>query len=85
MILHAPILHLSTLPSTPEITMMSPKSLPFAAALLLSTAVDAQVYRTGDRSSDAFTWVQPEDAVVLDQYNHSEPVYPSREYTAPMI
>lgn len=58
--------------------MISPKSLSFSA-LLLSAAANAQVYETGGRSEDAFTWIQPEDTIVLDQYNHSEPVYPSRK------
>lgn len=60
--------------------MISPRSLSFAA-LLLGATVNAQVYETGGRSEDAFTWIQPEDTVILDQYNSSEPVYPSREST----
>jgi len=58
--------------------MISPKSLSLTALLLGATA-KAQVYETGGRSEDAFTWIQPEDTIILDQYNHSEPVYPSRE------
>ena len=58
--------------------MISPKPLSLAALLLCTTA-NAQVYETGGRSEGAFTWVQPEDTIVLGQYNHSEPVYPSRE------
>lgn len=58
--------------------MISPKSLSLTALLLGATA-NAQVYETGGRSEDAFTWIQPEDTIVLDQYNSSEPVYPSRE------
>lgn len=57
--------------------MISPSSLPITA-LLLGAAVNAQVYQTGGRSEDAFSWIQPEDTVILDQYNSSEPVYPSR-------
>lgn len=57
--------------------MISPKSLPITA-LLLGATVNAQVYETGGRSADAFSWVQPEDTIILDQYNSSEPVYPSR-------
>ncbi|KAH6685809.1 beta-glucosidase [Plectosphaerella plurivora] len=45
-------------------------------ALLASTA-SAQVYQTGGRAEDAFSYIQPEDTVVLGQYGHSEPVYPS--------
>jgi beta-glucosidase len=59
--------------------MISPKSLSLTALLLGATA-NAQVYETGGRSEDAFSWIQPEDTIVLDQYNSSEPVYPSREY-----
>lgn len=58
--------------------MISSRSLPFAA-LLLGATINAQVYETGGRSEDAFAWIQPEDTVILDQYNSSEPVYPSRE------
>lgn len=58
--------------------MISLRSLPFAA-LLLGATINAQVYETGGRSEDAFTWIQPEGTVILDQYNSSEPVYPSRE------
>ena len=58
--------------------MISPKSLSLTALLLGATA-NAQVYETGGRSEDAFSWIQPEDTIVLDQYNSSEPVYPSRE------
>lgn len=48
--------------------------------LLSASSAVAQVYETDDRSEDAFTWIQPEDTVVLGQYGHSEPVYPSREF-----
>jgi hypothetical protein len=58
--------------------MISPKTLSLTALLLGATA-NAQVYETGGRSEDAFSWIQPEDTVILDQYNSSEPVYPSRE------
>jgi len=60
--------------------MISPRSLPITALLLGATA-NAQVYQTGGRSEDAFSWIQPEDTVILDQYNSSEPVYPSRGST----
>jgi beta-glucosidase len=60
--------------------MISPKALPITA-LLLGASVNAQVYETGGRSENAFSWVQPEDTVILDQYNSSEPVYPSRKST----
>jgi beta-glucosidase len=52
-------------------------SLSGLVALLASTA-SAQVYQTGGRAEDAFTWIQPEDTVILGQYGHSEAVYPSR-------
>jgi hypothetical protein len=58
--------------------MISPRTFPFTA-LLLGATINAQVYETGGRSEDAFTFIQPEDTVILDQYNSSEPVYPSRE------
>jgi beta-glucosidase len=58
--------------------MISPKTLSLTALLLGATA-NAQVYETGGRSEDAFSWIQPEDTIILDQYNSSEPVYPSRE------
>lgn len=58
--------------------MISPKSLSLTA-LLLGATTNAQVYQTGGRAEDAFSWVQPEDTIILDQYNSSEPVYPSRE------
>ena len=59
--------------------MISPKSLSLTA-LLFGASANAQVYETGGRSEDAFSWIQPEDTIVLDQYNSSEPVYPSRKY-----
>jgi beta-glucosidase len=46
--------------------------------LLLAVPIDAQVYMGEERSSDAFTWVQPLNTTILGQYGHSEPVYPSR-------
>lgn len=46
--------------------------------LLLGTAA-AQVFESSPRGPDAFTYVQPEDTVILGQYGHSEPVYPSRK------
>lgn len=58
--------------------MLSPRSLPLTV-LLLGATVNAQVYETEGRSDEAFSWVQPEDTVILDQYNSSEPVYPSRK------
>ena len=62
--------------------MISPKTLSLTALLLGATA-NAQVYETGGRSEDAFSWIQPEDTTILDQYNSSEPVYPSRESVSP--
>lgn len=58
--------------------MLSPKSVSLTGLLLVASA-SAQVYNPPGRSEDAFTWVQPEDTVILGQYGHSEPVYPSRE------
>jgi hypothetical protein len=59
-------------------------SLSGLVALLASTA-SAQVYQTGDRAEDAFTWIQPEDTVILGQYGHSEAVYPSRMSKVPIL
>lgn len=58
--------------------MITPKAVSLTA-LLLGATTNAQVYQTGDRAEDAFEWIQPEDTIILDQYNSSEPVYPSRE------
>lgn len=57
--------------------MIIAKTLSFYSLLLASTA-SAQVYQSGDRSADAFSWTQPEDTVILGQYGDSEAVYPSR-------
>ena len=46
-------------------------------AALLALA-NGQAYDAGGRDESAFTYVQPLDTVILDQYGHSEPVYPSR-------
>lgn len=45
-----------------------------AASLLLSALLLPSV------RGDVFSHVQPLDTVILGQYNHSEPVYPSREF-----
>ncbi|KAL3487715.1 putative beta-glucosidase G [Aspergillus germanicus] len=49
--------------------------------LLLAVPLNAQVYMGEERSSDAFTWVQPLNTTILGQYGHSEPVYPSPRTT----
>lgn len=49
------------------------------AGLLLASTANAQVYDPGNRGPDAYTWIQPEDTVILTQNGDSEPVYPSRE------
>lgn len=64
--------------------MITPKSVSLTA-LLLSATTNAQVYQTGGRSEDAFSWIQPEDTIILDQYNSSEPVYPSRKLEASQV
>lgn len=61
--------------------MIGPKIV-IAAALLLASSSRAQLFQYGDRSEDAYTWVQPEDTTVLTQYGDSEPVYPSRMPTS---
>lgn len=54
--------------------------LVLALAALLVTA-NGQAFDTGDRDEDAFSYVQPLDTVILNQYGSSEPVYPSRMFT----
>ncbi|EPE29989.1 (Trans)glycosidase [Glarea lozoyensis ATCC 20868] len=54
--------------------MISSNSL---SVLLLSSAVNAQLFNGPVRPPDAFSYVQPADTVILTQYNSSEPVYPS--------
>lgn len=64
--------------------MITAKALPLSGLLaVLASTTSAQVYQTGGRAEDAFSWVQPEDTVILDQYGHSEPVYPSRMSQTP--
>jgi beta-glucosidase len=43
---------------------------------LLAASVNAQNYDAGDRSEEAFSWVQPKNTTILGQYGHS-PAYPS--------
>jgi hypothetical protein len=50
------------------------------SALALLSTVNAQAYDASDRASDAFSWVQPLNTTILDEYNSSPPVYPSRKY-----
>lgn len=59
--------------------MIAPNPLLLSAALLASLG-SAQVYETPGRSKDAYSYTQPEDTVILGQYGHSEPVYPSRKW-----
>ncbi|KEY72807.1 hypothetical protein S7711_04398 [Stachybotrys chartarum IBT 7711] len=51
------------------------------AGLLLASTANAQVYDPGNRGPDAYTWIQPEDTVILTQNGDSEPVYPSPRIT----
>lgn len=46
---------------------------------LLAASVNAQAYDSGDRSEEAFSWVQPKNTTILGQYGHS-PAYPSSMY-----
>jgi len=48
-----------------------------------SALVNAQNYGGGDRSDQAFSWVQPLNTTILTQYGSSPPVYPSRESSVP--
>ena len=45
----------------------------------LLAAVNAQNYAGGDRSDDAFQYIQPLNTTILTEYGSSPPVYPSRE------
>ncbi|KAF6829343.1 beta-glucosidase g [Colletotrichum plurivorum] len=47
------------------------------SGLLLAPAVSAQAYDAGDRSKDAFSYVQPLNTTILGPYGHSPAVYPS--------
>jgi hypothetical protein len=62
-------------PSSPSSTMAA-----LLSALALLSTVNAQAYDASDRASDAFSWVQPLNTTILDEYNSSPPVYPSRKY-----
>lgn len=44
-----------------------------------SALVGAQDFSGGDRSEEAFQYVQPLDTVILDEYGSSPAVYPSRK------
>jgi beta-glucosidase len=43
---------------------------------LLAATANAQAYNAGDRSDEAFSWVQPKNTTILGQYGHS-PSYPA--------
>ncbi|KAJ9143384.1 Beta-glucosidase 2 [Pleurostoma richardsiae] len=47
------------------------------STVVLGPCVRAQDFSGGDRDSDAFSYVQPLNTTILDQYGHSPPVYPS--------
>ncbi|KAI3538432.1 glycosyl hydrolase family 3 N terminal domain-containing protein [Colletotrichum filicis] len=53
----------------------------FLSGLLLAPSVNAQAYDSGDRSEDAFSWIQPVNTTILGPYGDSEPVYPSPNIT----
>lgn len=46
---------------------------------LLSAFVNAQAYDAGERSEDAFSYVQPLNTTILGPYGHSPAVLPSRK------
>jgi len=48
----------------------------------LVAAVNAQAYAGGDRSGDAFQYIQPLNTTILTEYGSSPPVYPSREFSS---
>jgi hypothetical protein len=49
------------------------------SAIALLSTVNAQAYDAGNRASGAFSYVQPLNTTILDEYNSSPPVYPSRK------
>jgi beta-glucosidase len=49
------------------------------SGLLTVTVVNGQQYDPPARSSDAFTYVQPRDTIILGPYGHSPAVLPSRK------
>ena len=51
------------------------------SALILAPCVHSQDFDAGDRSDDAFSWVQPLNTTILGPYGHSPPVYPSRMFS----
>jgi hypothetical protein len=59
--------------------MISSKTLSQLILLLAATG-SAQLFNANPRPPGAFTNIQPADTVILNQYNDSEPVYPSREF-----
>lgn len=50
-----------------------------ASSLLLAPLAAAQSYTPGERSGDAFEWIQPLNTTIYGQYDHSPAVLPSRE------
>ena len=60
----------------------SPSSIMAAllSALALLSTVNAQAYDGGERAPDAFSYVQPLNTTILNEYNSSPAVYPSRKY-----
>jgi hypothetical protein len=49
------------------------------SALAVLSVVNAQAFDSGNRGEDAFSWVQPLNTTILDEYNSSPPVFPSRK------
>ncbi|KAM0346671.1 hypothetical protein ACHAPU_005383 [Fusarium lateritium] len=47
---------------------------------LLAATANAQAYDAGDRSDEAFSWVQPKNTTILGQYGHS-PSFPANNAT----
>ena len=50
------------------------------SALAVLTVVNAQAYDSGSRSEDAFSYVQPLNTTILNEYGSSPAVYPSRKH-----
>jgi len=52
------------------------------SALAVLTVVNAQAYDSGSRSEDAFSYVQPLNTTILNEYGSSPAVYPSPKVAA---
>ncbi|ORY08615.1 beta-glucosidase [Clohesyomyces aquaticus] len=51
------------------------------SGLLFLPTVQAQAFNPGDRTEEAFSYVQPLNTTILGQYGHSPPVFPSPNAT----